>query len=273
MKTISMATPLYVLLEKAVGQTPLEVLENWRQTKPEYKDTPLAYAGRLDPMAEGILLVLIGEECKNQTAYHHLDKEYEFEILFGAHSDSGDVLGIVSEADKKIVTTLGVENILNELIGKIELPYPIFSSKTVQGKPLHTWTMEGRVNEIVVPTKKSEIFELTLLNLVTLNRQDVYNITSNKIETIPPITDLRKALGNDFRRPDIRKAWQSFLDNGPRTDLFSLAKIRCVCSSGTYMRTLAEVIAEKADSKGLAFSIHRTKIGKYEADSGWQMTF
>lgn len=97
--------PPYVLLHKAVGQTPLEVLELWRQTKPELKNTPLAYAGRLDPMAEGVLLVLIGDECKKQTEYHHLDKEYEFEVLFGLASDSGDVLGLINENGDKIVTT------------------------------------------------------------------------------------------------------------------------------------------------------------------------
>ena len=163
--------PRYVLLEKAVGQTPLECLELWRKDKPEFKKTPLAYAGRLDPMASGLLLVLIGDECKNQTNYHHLDKEYEFEILFGTHSDSGDVLGIVSEADKKIVTESEIKNILPEFIGDMEVPYPIFSSKTVQGKPLHTWTMENRLHEITIPTRKSEIFELELLNHKTFSRK------------------------------------------------------------------------------------------------------
>lgn len=265
--------PPYVLLHKAVGQTPLEVLELWRQTKPELKNTPLAYAGRLDPMAEGVLLVLIGDECKKQTEYHHLDKEYEFEVLFGLASDSGDVLGLINENGDKIVTTEKITDILANLIGTIELPYPIFSSKTVQGKPLHTWTMEKRLAEINIPTKKSEIFSLELIDLKTLNRKEIYTIASEKIETIPPVTDLRKALGNDFRRPEVRKSWQNFLASGCETDLFTIAKIRCLSSSGTYMRTLAEVIAKKLSSEGLAFSIKRTKIGIYKKDQGWVKEF
>lgn len=258
----------YVLLEKAVGQTPLECLELWRKDKPEFKNTPLAYAGRLDPMASGLLLVLIGEECKNQTNYHHLDKEYEFETLFGTHSDSGDVLGIVSETDKKIVTESEIKNILPEFIGDMEVPYPIFSSKTVQGKPLHTWTMENRLHEITIPTRKSEIFELELLSHKSLSRKEITEISLAKIETIPPVTDLRKALGNDFRRPDIRIAWANFSKTGSPADQFSIAKIRCLCSSGTYMRTLAEMIAQKLNTKGLAFSINRTKIGHYKKEIG-----
>ncbi len=260
--------PPYVFLYKAVGQTPLECVELWRQTKPELKDTPLAYAGRLDPMAEGVLLVLIGEECKKQADYHDLDKEYEFEILFGVHSDSGDVLGIVKETGKKIVSEEEIETILKTLVGPIELPYPIFSAKTVKGKPLHTWTMENRLHEITIPTRKSKIFALELLNHQTLSRSEIVKIALAKIETIPPVTDIRKALGNDFRRPDVRKAWAFFSETGSPTDLFSVAKIRCLSSSGTYMRTLAEVIAEKLGSQGLAFSIKRTKVGHYKKETG-----
>ncbi len=84
----------YVVLEKFVGQTPLECAEAWRAEHPQYADVPLAYAGRLDPMASGKLLILIGEECKQQARYHGLDKRYEFQVLCGFSSDSGDVLGL-----------------------------------------------------------------------------------------------------------------------------------------------------------------------------------
>ena len=256
--------PTHSLLYKAIGQTPLECVELWRQTQPELKSIPLAYAGRLDPMAEGMLLVLIGDECKKQTAYHNLDKEYEFEILFGAHSDSGDVLGLITENEKRIVTDNEIKNILEKLIGTIELPYPIFSAKTVKGKPLHTWTMERRLHEITIPKRKSEIFSLELISTKTLSRSEIAKISLEKIETIPPVTDIRKALGNDFRRPEIRQSWKVFSESGLIEDKFTIAKIRCHSSSGTYMRTLAEIIAEKVNSQGLAFSIKRTRIGKYK---------
>ncbi|MCB9810796.1 hypothetical protein H6777_01480 [Candidatus Nomurabacteria bacterium] len=197
----------YMILEKAVGETPLECAEKWRRTRPDLTGVPLAYAGRLDPMASGQLLILIGEECKNQTAYHDLDKEYEFEILFGAASDSGDVLGMIEEGGKKNIESEKITETLKSLVGQIELPYPIFSSKTVKGKPLHTWTMEGRLNEIEIPTRKSEIYELELLETRELSREEVAKIAMEKIETIPPVTDLRKALGNDFRRPEVGEVY------------------------------------------------------------------
>ncbi|MEZ4104201.1 MAG: hypothetical protein R3B60_02860 [Candidatus Paceibacterota bacterium] len=257
---MSEKTEKYVILEKAVGETPLECTEKWRKTRPDLAGVPLAYAGRLDPMASGQLLVLVGEECKKQTEYHNLDKEYEFEILFGVSSDSGDVLGIITETTKKVIDENEIKSVLENMIGDIELPYPIFSSKTVKGIPLHTWTMEGRLNEIEIPTRKSKIYELELLETKELTREDIAKITLEKIETIPPVTDKRKALGNDFRRPKVRKSWQSFANFSAPEDRFTIAKVRCLSSSGTYMRTLAEVIAEKLGSKGLAFSIHRTQV-------------
>jgi tRNA pseudouridine(55) synthase len=270
-----MELPRYVVLSKKVGETPLQVAEAWRETSGVGR-LPLAYAGRLDPMASGQLLVLVGDECKNQTSYHNLDKEYEVEILLGVKSDSGDVLGIVSEestvADRPAESKL--KKILDNLVGEIELHYPIFSSKTVLGKPLHTWTMEGRLDEITIPTKKSSVYQLELISITEVAREDLVEQAIAKVNSVPPVTDLRKALGNDFRRPDVRAAWGRINTSGSKEDVFYIIKFRCVASSGTYMRTLAEVIAKELGTTGLAFSIHRTKIGRYNAtENNWGYLF
>ncbi len=273
----------YVLLDKEVGQTPLVCAENWRQGQPSaYKDVPLAYAGRLDPMASGKLLVLIGEECKKQTAYHNFDKEYEFSVLFGIGSDTHDVLGRLNPAENKspftgdlalsewLTATSGREKInliAKDLIGNITLPYPHFSAKTVQGKQLHTWTLENRLHEITIPTKESTIFELELTDIETISRSNIAAKAREKIDTIPPVTEERKALGNDFRREDVRKDWAKILSGNFNEiilpDNYTIAHFRCVCSSGTYMRSLAHLIGEQIETPSLAWHIHRTEIGRY----------
>lgn len=264
----------YAILYKAVGQTPLECVKNWQYSRPDLVNTPLAYAGRLDPMASGKLLILIGEECRHQENYHALDKQYRFQILFGVSSDSGDVLGLVSEGGNKTPSKKSIVEALVNFIGKIELPYPIFSSKTVKGKPLHTWTMEGRLDEIEIPTKKSVVYKLELVNYQILSRLEVFDYATSKIELIPKVTDVRKALGNDFRRPEIRQAWADFLSQGQVDNTFAVVTLDCLASSGTYMRTLAEIIAESLNSKGLAYSIDRLEIGVFNKETqSWQKTF
>lgn len=254
----------YIVLNKKVGETPLSCMEAWREHSGLSKNIPLTYAGRLDPMASGKLLVLIGNECKKKEYYLHLDKEYEFEILFGVSSDTGDMLGRLSASDPLLFNTRVISQTLQTLVGDIALPYPHFSAKTVKGKPLHTWAIEDRLDEIEIPTSTSHIYSIQLLSTETKERHEIYTYATNKIETVPPVTDLRKALGNDFRRQHVRDDWKQYLAEGNNTDLFYIAKIKCVASSGTYMRSLAEVIAKNLDTTGLAYSIYRTKIGTYQ---------
>ena len=255
----------YVVLDKAVGQTPLQSAELWRASQPSiYATVPLSYAGRLDPMASGKLLVLIGDECKQQERYHGLDKCYEFSVLLGVSSDTGDVLGRLQiESTVPTVTAADLRSAARTLTGNITLPYPHFSAKTVKGKPLHVWTLEGRLDEIEIPQQSSTVYSLTLQNVRTLTRTEIYSEVTNKIETITPVTDASKALGNDFRRVDVRSDWKQFMETATATDRFTIVTFACVASSGTYMRSLAEEIGKLVGSKALAYHIHRTHIGNY----------
>ena len=58
-----------ILLDKKEGETPLERLQKFRLKNRKYKSVKMTYAGRLDPMASGLLLVLAGEEVKNKQKY------------------------------------------------------------------------------------------------------------------------------------------------------------------------------------------------------------
>lgn len=255
----------YLILEKAIGETPLSCAEAYRAEHPELEGVSMAYAGRLDPMASGRLLILLGEECKNQTNYHGLDKEYGFSILLGIESDSLDVLGRLTANKTQNPLEDDLEPIVREFIGKTELPYPRFSSKTVQGKPLHTWTMEDRLDEIEIPTKSSKIYELEFIKTEILPREDVVKKALKKVNSIPPVTELRKAIGNDFRRVDVRKDWSGILKDNSLPGYYEILHFRCIASSGTYMRTLASEIAKKLGTIGLAWHIHRTKIGTFNS--------
>lgn len=256
----------HITLDKEVGETPLSCAEAYRTEHPELAGVSMAYAGRLDPMASGKLLILLGDECKHQEKYHGLDKEYEFSVLFGIESDSLDVLGRLKTCTdaKESTKVLSYSSILRKLIGKIELPYPRFSAKTVQGKPLHMWTLEGRLHEIEIPTKASIIHSLSLIKTEILTRAEIAKQARIKIDTIPPVTELRKALGNDFRRVDVRADWERIADDSSLPDTYTIATFSCIASSGTYMRTLASIIANKLGTCGLAWHIHRTKIGVYD---------
>ena len=252
----------YAVILKNVGETPLEAVEAYRKKERIPLEVPLAYAGRLDPMASGKLLVLIGDECKKQSAYHTLDKEYVFEILFGFLSDTGDVLGIVERKGVPRVDVDDLRNTLKTLVGTVTLPYPVFSSKTVHGKPLFLWQLEGRINEIDIPSKESTVYTLSCIGSRSISKESLCTEVIQKINSIPKVTEESKALGADFRRANIRQRWSEIFNTVSETE-FQIASFRCVCSSGTYMRTLAAHIAQNLGTTGLAYSIERMQIGRY----------
>lgn len=256
----------HVVIYKAIGETPLQAVERFRDNHSEYEGLSMAYAGRLDPMAHGKLLVLIGEECKNQNEYHKLDKTYRFRVLFGTGSDTGDILGLLRWNSNHTVLTLTkkeLEEVTKSLTGPISLPYPVFSSKTVDGKPLHQWALENRLTEIEIPTAHTTIHRLKLVDLAFQSAEATYAEARERIELIPPVTEESKALGADFRRDEVRMSWDTWLEYHKK-QMLPIATFDCTASSGTYMRSLAGEIGEQLGMPALAYSIERTEIGQYQ---------
>ncbi len=263
MHTIDMKS---VCIHKCVGETPLVALERYRREQGIAPETKMAYAGRLDPMAEGALLVLIGEECKNLKAHCGLDKEYEVEILLGMSTDTGDVLGLTNECTRGALvhSLVKIEIALDNLTGKYEWEYPVFSSKTVGGKPLFMYYYEGALDTITVPKATGEIYALELQGVRTISGMELLKYVQEKIALLPKVREQSKERGRDFRREEILARWHTVLATNRQGDTLtelSVVRVRCACSSGTYMRTLAHKVGEALGTEAFALSIKRTKIG------------
>jgi len=241
-------------LYKEIGETPLERLNRFRVENKKYKNEKMSYVGRLDPMAEGILLVVIGEENKNRTKYLNLKKEYEFEILFGFETDTFDLLGMVKKIfDKNInLNEKIIKNVIKNFKGKLIQKYPPYSSKTVRGKPLFEFSRDGRINEVEIPEKEIEIYKLNLINLKKISKKRFLRYIQKNIYKIK----------GDFRQKDILKIWENKLKKIKKTDFF-MAKMNIKCSSGTYIRGIANEIGKILGCGAIAFSIKRIKVGKY----------
>ncbi len=85
-----------LLLNKPLGMTPLELIQGFKKRFPKYEKLKIGYAGRLDPMARGLMVCLVGDESKKQKETELKTKDYVFEALFGVSTDTYDVLGLVS---------------------------------------------------------------------------------------------------------------------------------------------------------------------------------
>ncbi|MEI8061694.1 MAG: hypothetical protein WCG97_00150 [bacterium] len=251
-----------ILLYKKLGETPLEAINRLRLERPDLEKAKLSYAGRLDPMAEGLLLVLSGEECSGEQRPHFLDlkKEYEVEILFGVTTDSYDILGlpqdfrinieklnvdsVKSQAEKVFKSFIGLEH---------GLTYPPFSSKTINGKPLFQIALDGKLDTVELPKISGSIDEIEVLG-----HRNV--MTTALLEHVQRVISLVRG---DFRQQQILGLWTSLLQNLPSSECWPILKIKVVCQSGVYMRSLAKELGDRLGIGALAFSIKRTKVGEY----------
>lgn len=277
----SRTIPRWAVLHKKRGQTPLEVLSAWKASHPELADVPVSYAGRLDPMAEGKLLVLIGDECKKQGEYTKLDKEYEIEVLLGVKTDTGDVLGLPvyagerkkenenlflnsNETDSHSLSfsATAIGEAIKREIGSYSRKYPAYSSKTVQGKPLFLYSLEGTIDTITIPEHIETVYRIKNQGLYRLSTAELQVRIQELLVDVPRSDEPSKALGADFRQDEIREKWNHLLEVIPDQE-FTVLRLRVTCASGSYMRTLAEHIGVSLGTNALALSINRTKIGKY----------
>lgn len=227
------------LTYKNLGETPLECLERTRAEYGKAPEIPMTYAGRLDPMAEGLLIILVGDECKEKDKYLGMDKEYEVEILFGASTDTYDTLGLIDKIEKKSFDLPDFQ----KYKGKFTQEYPRYSSRIIAMKEVPE----------EMPTKEVEIFLIEQIGSKAISGQ---KIADTILENI-------KKVNGDFRQEEISAKWAEFGKNNSLTK-FIVLKLKVACSSGTYMRSLADRIGKDAGIPALAFSIKRTRVNGYK---------
>lgn len=247
------------IIEKVVGETPHMALERLRGLENIPADVPLAYAGRLDPMASGKLLVLVGDECKDQKEYQGIDKDYEIEVLLGASTDTGDILGVVENSNSRVTDLEELRSAIKSFKGVYDAPYPAYSSRTVDGKPLFQWALLKRLHEIRIPLQRGTIHRIEVMSIYELTKPELEKVITEKLALVPLTDDPRKVLGKNFRIEEVRASWKDFFATTEMAK-FQIARIHVETSSGVYMRTLADDIAHKVHSVGLALKIHRSKL-------------
>lgn len=241
---------------KSLGLTPLQAIEQLKLERLDLQDVPITYAGRLDPMAEGLLLLLAGEAVHDKQDFLDSPKIYKAKILFGFCSDTQDILGIASHLTPKDFSQEQINAALQNLKGTHQFPYPIYSSKTIQGKPLWEWARENKLHNIEIPTRTMTVYKANLLELTVVPWTEIYKSIISSIQLVQ---------GN-FRQKEILQIWQEINDSIAPDQTFQIAEISFEVSSGTYIRVLAEELGKSLNSSALLFFLQRISIGNYSVD-------
>lgn len=140
-----------LVVDKPKGITSHDVVDIVRRL---FKIKKVGHAGTLDPIATGVLVILIGKATKKSNLLASEDKEYSTRLRLGITTDTGDVFG-------KVTNTLQLQELDKDLIektimsfrGEIEQLPPMFSAIKFKGKSLYKWKRLG----LSVPRKARRV--------------------------------------------------------------------------------------------------------------------
>ncbi|MDD5044711.1 MAG: tRNA pseudouridine(55) synthase TruB [Candidatus Omnitrophica bacterium] len=147
------------IVNKPQGLTSHDVVDCVRKS---LKIKRVGHAGTLDPLATGVLIILVGKATKFFNKFSGMDKEYVATVTLGKVTTTGDCQGGTKlEQNFSHITEAMVSEALNSFLGEQEQVPPMFSAVKYKGKKLYQFARRG----IEVPRKprKINIKELKLM--------------------------------------------------------------------------------------------------------------
>lgn len=158
-------------------------------------NSKVGHTGTLDPMATGVLPLLIGKGtlCSKYLINH--DKIYQAKIQLGQKTDTADAEGeVVEEQEVGDLNQKNAKQILNTFLGKQEQVPPMYSAIKVNGKKLYEYARKGQTVEI--QPRQIEIYDIKLMELDKGNNQLQFQVSCSKGTYIRSLCeDIAKRLG------------------------------------------------------------------------------
>ncbi|MEQ8411114.1 MAG: tRNA pseudouridine(55) synthase TruB [Erythrobacter sp.] len=214
-----------------------------------YAKTKVGHGGTLDPLAEGVLPIALGEATKLAGRMLDSDKIYDFTIAFGEETDTLDSEGEVIARSDRFPPLAAIAGMLDHFTGEIEQLPPAYSAILVDGKRAYDLARAGE--EVKLQPRRVTIHSLGFA-------------------------------GGAGRSGEGRMLGSSFQNQGGRPDPFSATAplkvaeavtLTAHVSKGTYIRSLARDIALALGSRGHVTYLRRTKAGPFREQQAISLDF
>ena len=161
MKKIENEKEGLILINKPVGITSHDVVDIVRK---KLGIRRVGHTGTLDPLAEGLLIILVGRYTKLFPKFSNFDKEYLGTLKLGEVTTTGDAQGkVIKQTFHFFFNEQEIENVFNSFRGKIKQVPPMVSAIRVGGERLYRLARKGIVVER--EPREIEIHKLEILNI------------------------------------------------------------------------------------------------------------
>lgn len=154
------------IVDKPLKKTSFDMV---REARKKYNIKKVGHIGTLDPMATGVLVILVGEATKLSDYLMEHDKEYIAKISLGKKTETGDSEGNVIE--EKEVPTLDrekIEKVLKSFLGQSNQVPPMYSAVKVDGEKLYNLARKG-----INVERKSRKIEITEIELLDFSKNEI----------------------------------------------------------------------------------------------------
>ena len=150
-----------LLVDKPAGWTSHDIVAKVRgiikaQTGQKIK---IGHTGTLDPVATGLMILVLGKYTKRAGEFSKLDKTYEAELTLGQTSSTGDREGELTQKSTRRPGLEEVQNVLNKFVGEISQVPPAFSAIKIDGQRAYKLARAGK--EVVIEPRKVKIYSIT----------------------------------------------------------------------------------------------------------------
>ncbi len=165
-----------VVVNKETGFTSQNVVS---KVKKILEIKKAGHIGTLDPLATGVLPILIGDATKLSKYLMEHDKTYIATIQLGQKRDTGDEEGkVIEEAEITSFDKLAVENLFQKLQGKqMQIP-PQYSAVKIKGKKLYEYARAGE--KVEIPAREIEIYGMKCLSINLEQNQITFEVSCSK---------------------------------------------------------------------------------------------
>ena len=165
-----------VIINKEAGDTSQMVVSKVKKIL-QFKKA--GHIGTLDPLATGVLPVLIGNATKLSKYLMEHDKTYFATVQLGIQKDTGDEEGnTIQEAEVGFLDEKRVSDVLKQMQGKQNQIPPQYSAVKINGKKLYEYAREGK--QVEIPSREIEIYEIKLMKLDLENKQISFEVSCSK---------------------------------------------------------------------------------------------
>jgi tRNA pseudouridine55 synthase len=130
-----------LIIDKPEGLTSHDVVQKVRKT---YAIRQVGHAGTLDPIASGVLVILVGSATRIAQYLQEDDKEYHLVLRLGLETDTQDITGkVLSEADPAGLNRASLDAAVSRYMGAFSQVPPSFSAVKMAGQPLYKLARQG----------------------------------------------------------------------------------------------------------------------------------